>query len=137
MMENPFIKPGFGWTNFHNNKSKVIIYNGGYVQDLGSFVNAAKFINETLGSSVDVESFDSNINSSLIDELGINRSNEVTHEIFSMGTSNKRKLRFDLMKILPNTAFRMHAHPNVEIIYVISGDLHEFRLQVSFTLLIM
>ena len=128
---NPFIKPGFGWTNLHNNKDKVIIAQGNTVTAFRKFSDAAFFINEMLGLCLDSLSFETKINNCLNIELGIERAKEVIDEMFAKGTSNNRKLKYDLMKILPNTAFKMHAHPNIEIIYVITGALHEFRLQVK------
>ena len=35
----------------------------------------------------------------------------------------------DIMTIQPNCAFRLHAHPNIEMIYVIAGSMHEFRFR--------
>ena len=31
------------------------------------------------------------------------------------------------MKIQPNVQFRLHAHPNIEFIFVKSGTMHEYR----------
>ena len=134
-IENVFIKPGFGWTNLHNNKDKVIIAHGNSVNSLGNFSNAASFINEILGTCFDCKSIETKIKNCLIIELGTEMAKEVIDEMFAAGTSNNRKLKYDLMKILPKTAFKMHAHPNIEIIYIISGVLHEFRLQVKYLII--
>lgn len=128
-MENPFIKPGFGWTN--NQKDNVIVSNGGKVSMLDNFANAAKFINDQLGTNIDCDDFKTNIENSMKREFGVESYLEVVNEMFSEGTSNSRELKYDLMKIQPNIAFKMHAHPNVEVIYVVNGALYEFRLQVS------
>ena len=47
------------------------------------------------------------------------------------GVSNSRQLRWDIMHIPANTAFKLHAHPNIEIIWVICGSIHEYRLKDS------
>lgn len=44
------------------------------------------------------------------------------------GLSNERQLRWDIMYIPPNLSFNLHAHPNIEIIWVLSGTIHEYRL---------
>ena len=48
-------------------------------------------------------------------------------EFLSTGLSGNRFLRWDVMKIAPNTSFSLHAHPNIELIYVISGTIFEIR----------
>jgi hypothetical protein len=45
------------------------------------------------------------------------------------GTSNNRQLQWSVMKCEPACQFNLHAHPNIEIIYCISGALHEIRMQ--------
>jgi len=50
-------------------------------------------------------------------------------EATETGKSHGRQLRFDLMSILPNLSFSLHAHPNVEAIYVVKGAIHEYRYQ--------
>ncbi|KAJ1458416.1 hypothetical protein M885DRAFT_512828 [Pelagophyceae sp. CCMP2097] len=49
-------------------------------------------------------------------------------ELLKTGRSNSRPVRWSWMTIAPNTAFPIHAHPNVEIIYVAQGTIHEDRL---------
>lgn len=44
------------------------------------------------------------------------------------GRSNERQLRWDIMYIPANLSFNLHAHPNIEIIWVLSGTIHEYRL---------
>ena len=127
-MDNPFSKPGFGWAN--NHKDNVIIINGGKVGMLDNFANAATFINNQLGVNIDHANFVESIENAMKSVLGDDVYGQVINEIFSKGTSNNRELKYDLMKIQPNVAFKLHAHPNVEVIYVIKGALYEFRLQV-------
>ena len=58
-------------------------------------------------------------------------------ELRLLGTSNGRSLKWDIMHIKPNTSFRLHAHPNIEIIYVLDGAIYEYRYQVSVQLLLL
>lgn len=50
-------------------------------------------------------------------------------EVMKTGKSNGRGLRWDLMDIPPNRSFRLHAHPNIEVVYVVHGVIHEFRMK--------
>ena len=34
------------------------------------------------------------------------------------------------MSIAPNEQFQLHAHPNLELIWVVGGAMHEYRLSV-------
>lgn len=52
-------------------------------------------------------------------------------EFTSTGRSNGRAMKWHLMRIAPNTSFKLHAHPNIELIYVIRGTMHEIRLHDS------
>jgi len=45
------------------------------------------------------------------------------------GLSAGRSLRWDVMTIAPGQSFPLHAHANVEAIYVAAGELHELRLE--------
>jgi len=49
-------------------------------------------------------------------------------EFMAGGLSNGRSLKWVIMDILPNRNFPLHAHPNIESIYVARGTLHEMRL---------
>lgn len=51
-------------------------------------------------------------------------------ELLQTGRSNGREMKWDIMTISPNTSFKLHAHPNIEIIYVIDGAIHELRYEV-------
>lgn len=48
--------------------------------------------------------------------------------ITNKGISNQRPLRWDIMHIPSHLSFNLHAHPNIEIIWVIAGTIHEYRL---------
>lgn len=49
-------------------------------------------------------------------------------ELVSTSRSNKRKLQWSLMDCGPGCQFRLHAHPNIELIYCVRGALHEVRM---------
>lgn len=50
-------------------------------------------------------------------------------EIIETGSNCRQQLKWDVMSISPNLSFKLHAHPNCELIYVISGSIHEYRYQ--------
>ena len=53
---------------------------------------------------------------------------QTKHEIVSSGgMSNGRQLTWNIMVIDANMRFRLHAHPNIELIYVVEGAMHEYR----------
>jgi acetolactate synthase-1/2/3 large subunit len=45
------------------------------------------------------------------------------------GRSNGRSMCYGSFRIGPNLTFPLHAHPNIECIYVVSGTIHERRLK--------
>lgn len=49
-------------------------------------------------------------------------------EVQKTGCSNGWPLRIQLMRLPPNTWFRVHAHPNIEYEHTLAGTLHEIRL---------
>jgi hypothetical protein len=49
-------------------------------------------------------------------------------EFLNGGLSNGRAMRWDLMTIAPKQSFPLHAHANIEAIYVAKGTLLELRL---------
>ena len=55
------------------------------------------------------------------------------HEVIRSGKSNDRNLKWNIMNIFPNVQFQLHAHPNIEVIWVVRGAIHEYRLQVMST----
>lgn len=52
-------------------------------------------------------------------------------ELRNTGRSNGRELVWCLMKLGKHTRFSLHAHPNIEVIYVIRGVIYEYRLVVE------
>jgi hypothetical protein len=42
--------------------------------------------------------------------------------------SNGNKLKWTIMDCLPGTKFQLHAHPNIELVYCLQGELHEVRM---------
>lgn len=68
-------------------------------------------------------------------ELFVKRMNHALHELpgndleFIMhgGKSNGRMLRVDIIEIDPFTSFQLHAHPNIEVIFVLQGSIYEYR----------
>ena len=49
-------------------------------------------------------------------------------EFLQQGFSNHRSLQWSTMRCPPSTQFRLHAHPNLELIYCARGALHEVRM---------
>lgn len=49
------------------------------------------------------------------------------NELYTQNTSGNLPLKFTIMKIQPNVQFSLHAHPNIEFIFVKSGTMHEYR----------
>jgi hypothetical protein len=56
-------------------------------------------------------------------------SNDLIQFFRAGGLSNHRKLQWALMDCAPGCQFHLHAHPNLELVYCIKGELHEIRLQ--------
>lgn len=46
----------------------------------------------------------------------------------SHGTSCQRRLRWEIMHIPKHMSFPLHAHPNIEVICVLQGEIHEYRM---------
>jgi hypothetical protein len=44
------------------------------------------------------------------------------------GKSNDRQLEWAIMDCAPGCQFQLHAHPNLELVYCLKGELHEVRL---------
>jgi len=43
--------------------------------------------------------------------------------------SNQRTLQWSVMACQPGIQFQLHAHPNLELVYCVQGDLHEIRMK--------
>ena len=62
-------------------------------------------------------------------EMALLEGGEEIEELVTQGTSGGgRHMRFDCMQIPPDMKFRLHAHPNVELVLCVRGRLHEVRL---------
>ena len=122
--------PGFGWSHLGASHKCVEIYNSEGVGPIPS-TEMVSFINGIL------EKYNENeckiVNSDeFIDSMGQKMAKYFApHELtslYSTGTSNGKKLKVCMMRIAPNTAFKLHAHPNIEIIYCLKGCIREYRL---------
>lgn len=138
--------PGFGWAGTHDTRrfklTEGSVYN---LEDPlhASFQYPAEFVNSVVSEDerVKVDTFAEKLRGSLSEYFESNGSiKDDLHEFLSTGLSNQRSLKWDIMQISPNTSFSLHAHPNIELIYVISGSIYELRrlgipLKREFTLL--
>lgn len=77
------------------------------------------------------EEFSATIKDVLTSYLSSHNLLEEYDEFCKTGKSNNRAMKWDIMTITPNTSFKLHAHPNIEIIYVIQGAIHEYRYEVQ------
>ena len=126
MSSNGFNKPGFGWTSTGRS---VELVRGEDISNVGLSPNYIyEFIKSNLGVEVSDDIYDKII-LSLKQTLGETEAEKAIFELQTHGTSNNRPLRYDIMKIRPNNAFPLHAHPNIEIVYVIYGSMHEYRYE--------
>ena len=55
-------------------------------------------------------------------------SNDDLQEFLQTSLSSGRQLQWAVMDIVPGTQFKLHAHPNIELVYFIRGALHEIRM---------
>lgn len=55
-------------------------------------------------------------------------NNDLVQWIHNGGKSNNRNLQWALMDCAPGCQFHLHAHPNLELVYCVKGELHEIRL---------
>jgi hypothetical protein len=110
--------PGFGWASLPVEKVKLS-KDGFFFRDDSTNKKLLELLEPTLPSSIYDE---------VISKLKSGVSKADFDEVLStQGQSRGRKLRFDVMHIMANLSFSLHAHPNVEAIYVIKGAIHEFR----------
>jgi hypothetical protein len=151
MEESPLSKPGFGWVS--KGVDKVVIEDGGRVVSQDDLIagfptefpknfvqsycdkNGIDFhyadkdfpavINEVLDRFYSIES------SNLRRTSSWNALSSDYNEFRLTGKSNGREMKWDIMTIQPNTSFRLHAHPNLELAYVIKGVIYEYRYEGS------
>ena len=60
------------------------------------------------------------------DERG-NENNDLIEFLMTM-QSNERILEWSVMGIDSGCQFKLHAHPNIELVYCLHGELHEVRM---------
>lgn len=140
---NEMKRPGFGWA-FNGKHQSVWLYDGGHcLNDLGEdFLTEfpLKFMLKYLKecdhydpSLIDLfslsfqENFKAAMENKLITFFNERMIEDQYRELETSRRSNGRSMKWDIMLIKPNVSFRLHAHPNMEIIYVIQGTMHEFR----------
>jgi hypothetical protein len=123
-------QPGFGWVSVNERKVSIIKgeeFNSANLSHPGELINSY-IVTET----VDKDIFASKIKNAL-NLFFSNRSEDEFHEFELNSTSNSRNLQWNIMHIPPNSSFKLHAHPNFELIYCIQGSIHEMRYIVSIT----
>lgn len=54
-------------------------------------------------------------------------------EFLRSGMVNGRQHGWVFLSIPPGVAYPLHAHPGLEMVYIVSGRLHEIRLQEPMT----
>lgn len=132
--------PGYGWTKTKRVELVVLEEGGRAVTENdviegfptsypGEFVR--KFCSDSgVSCRFNTQKFSKAINEVLASYFLSSPYEEDYIEFQSTGRSNGRQMKWDIMSIQPNTSFRLHAHPNIEIIYVIQGAIHEYRYEV-------
>jgi len=122
-------KPGFGWASSPPGRRRdVFTLLRGEEFVVGEEPSVAgRLLNRLLEEEaiVDVVAFGEQWQAALSD--GLQDHQEELAELLSTSTSNGRQIRWDVMKIGGNVSFSLHAHPNVELIYVVKGAIHEYR----------
>lgn len=134
-------EPGFGWAT---SKKRLVTLdeNGRFVTESDmeeGFPSSfpSKFVREfclkrNIHFRFTNEEFSTALREVLTSYLSSNHILEEYDEFCKTGKSNGRAMKWDIMTITPNTSFKLHAHPNIEIIYVIQGAIHEYRYEVQF-----
>lgn len=133
------LEPGFGWAT---SKKRLVT-----LDDNGRFVTESDmkegfpssfpcdFVREfcakrSIPFHFTNEEFSATLREVLTSYLSLNHILHEYDEFCTTGKSNGRAMKWDIMTISPNTSFKLHAHPNIEIIYVIQGAIHEYRYEV-------
>lgn len=133
-MNRDFSKPGFGWSNITSKASVTFIgdpilhENVGYNDFPGKI--PIELLRSHTESAVDHISITTTLKSSLEKHLISIGEQADLNDFVSTGLSNGRKLQWVLMHIPPHIAFHLHAHPNIELITVLKGRIHEYRMKV-------
>lgn len=118
--------PGFGWTT--PSQSKVELYpESVFVEASVPFCEAPCRLAGAAGWVLPTD-FELVCETALSHYFNSPLLQEELREFMTTGESNSRKMRWNLMKIASNTSFRLHAHQNIEVIYVLKGSMCELRM---------
>ena len=133
------LEPGHGWASSQKKlvvlEDKKVFVTDDHIQDglpssaVGDFARefCAKKNIEFPFTNVTFDSAVSQVLSSYLSSL---HKIDEFDEFCKTGRSNDRQMKWDIMTISANTSFKLHAHPNIEIIYVMQGAIHELRYEV-------
>ncbi len=137
-------KVGFGWTNQSKNHlitsstrvsflidPQIIHFNHFYEEFPNKSFHDYLFEQFTIFPFHDYHKFQQVIQHFLQQYFTVEKPQFISHYndfLHHEGRSNERQLRWDIMYIPANLSFNLHAHPNIEIIWVLSGTIHEYRL---------
>jgi hypothetical protein len=138
-MKSSLSEPGFGWA-IRTKEERVIIEEGRVlslsdVQQGFPLDYPGEFVQEKVikyGIDHHFPNFHLDINDVFYRYFASRNILNEYEEFLATGKSNGREMKWDMMLVQPNTSFRLHAHPNIELIYVIQGAMHEFRFKVIF-----
>lgn len=130
MTDNSFHTPGFGWAN--NSKAVNLHPNTIKLSSSTDFDLFTGLLNELPTEFiVDLTKLSSILQDSLRTYFGNSEHHNDYEEFLLTGKSGGRVLRWNLMDIKANSSFQLHAHPNIELILVLSGVMNEYRLKVN------
>lgn len=124
-----------GKFNYNNNSNNDNNSNSGDNDNLSNILLShipAEFMNhelKSIGYHIDPNLFTLALKQSVETYFYCNTMlSDDLNEFYRTRRSNDRMLRWNIMDISPNTSFKLHAHQNIEVIYVIKGTMHELRL---------
>jgi hypothetical protein len=117
--------PGFGWARSRNLRKvevfDVCSYNPKKGFDVLTDLNT---IYEEKGHSL-LDENDNFKHAEAALKAGVREAEYM--ELVDTGKSCGLPLKFTIMNISKSTQFRLHAHPNIELIYVKTGTIYEWR----------
>ena len=138
-MDNSWNIPGFSWANSYKTDRKVQIWPYESDENLLDHIILSSLSDWIRELNKDIQ-FNSDTFAKEVKDLAENYFNSVVPsskddltEYLTTSLSNGRKLKWVLMFIPPNLTFSLHAHPNVELIVILEGSMHEYRLKVRWT----
>ena len=115
--------PGFGWANLQwDSSNKVVLDQSGFAFSVDEASNKA-LLSVLLKSDTGSAVYDA-----CMAKLREGVTAEEFDELMRTGKSCGRHLKVDVMSLAPNVSFSLHAHPQVEVISVLSGEIFEYRL---------